>query len=135
MVQEILHEEAPLPLRNLGREVANRHGWQRTGRRIMERVERAIGDAELHDEFGVPFVWVAGTTQTRSPFRGLAERSIQDVSRTEIAYVLDQIENDLSASDDQVGDLARHLGVSRVSNSAREYLKRIVNWYEAEKQF
>lgn len=134
MIQEIITEEAPLPLRNLGREVANRHGWQRTGRRIMERVERAMGDAELHDEFGVPFVWTAGSIQTRSPFRGLAERSIQDVSRTEIASVLDEIGDDLLASDDQIGDLARYIGVARVSNSARKYLDDIKSWYEIEGQ-
>ena len=74
MVQEILAGQAPIPLRNLGREVANPHGWQRTGRRLMERVERAMRDAELHDEFGVPFVWAAGTNQARSPFRGLQGR-------------------------------------------------------------
>jgi Protein of unknown function (DUF3320) len=65
MVQEIISEEAPLPVRNLGREIANRHGWQRTGRRIMERAERAMGDAELHDEFGVAFVWAAGTIHNK----------------------------------------------------------------------
>lgn len=132
MVQEILTDEAPLPLRNLGKEIANRHGWQRTGRRIMERVERALGDAELYDEFGVPFVWSAGTHQARSPFRGLAKRSIQDVSRTEIASALDEIGEDLMASDDQIGDLARYLGITRVSASARAYIDDVRNWYENE---
>jgi len=132
MVREILEDEAPIPLRNLGREVAIRHGWQRTGRRIMERVERAMGDTELHDEFGVPFVWAAGTIQERSPFRGLQGRSIQDVSRTEIASVLDEIVDDLSTSADQIGDLARYLGVARVSSSAREYLKNIKDWYDID---
>ena len=134
MVQEILLEQAPLPVRNLAKEVANRHGWQRTGRRIMERVEHAMGDAEIHDEFGVPFVWAAGTIRERSPFRGLQGRPIQDVSRTEIASVLDKISEDLSTSNDQIGDLARYLGVIRVSNSARDYLKNIKKWYDAEGQ-
>ena len=132
MVQDILVEEAPLPLRNLGRAVASRHGWQRTGRRIMERVERAMGDAEIHDEFGVPFVWAVGTFRSRSPFRSLSERSIQEVSRTEIATVLDAIGKDLTASEDSIGDLARHLGISRISSSAREYLQNVTTWYETE---
>lgn len=132
IVQGILTEEAPLPLRNLGRAVANRHGWQRTGRKIMEHVKRAMENAETHDEFGVPFVWAADTFQSRSPFRGLSERSIQDVSRTEIATVLDAIGNDLAASEDLIGDLARHLGISRVSSSAREYLQEVMAWYESE---
>lgn len=93
-----------------------------------------MGDAELHDEFGVPFVWAAGTIRERSPFRGLLGRPIQDVSRTEIASVLDEIVDDLSTSDDQIGDLARYLGVARVSSSAREYLKNIKNWYDIDGQ-
>ena len=96
----------------------------------MQRVENALGDAELHKEFGVPFVWVYGTYQDRRPFRGLSDRSIQDVSRTEIASVLDKISEDLPASDDPIGDLARQLGINRVSNTAREYLRRVKNWYD-----
>ncbi len=131
IVQDILTKESPLPLRNLGRAVAHRHGWQRTGRRIMQRVENALGDAELHEEFGVPFVWINGTRQDRKPFRGLSDRSIQEVSRTEIASVLDEIGEDLPASDDPIGDLARYLGINRVSSSAREYLLRVKNWRDS----
>ncbi|WP_294613772.1 DUF3320 domain-containing protein [uncultured Roseovarius sp.] len=130
IVQDILINHAPIPLRNLGRAVAHRHGWQRTGRRIMKRVESALGDAEVYDEFGVPFVWGPDTFENRKKFRGLSGRSIQDVSRAEIATVLDEIGEDLSASDDPIGDLARHMGVNRVSSSAREYLLSIKNWYD-----
>ncbi|GHF04112.1 hypothetical protein GCM10016455_26820 [Aliiroseovarius zhejiangensis] len=91
----------------MGREVANRHGWQRTGRRIMDRVERALGAAEVHDEFGTPFVWLSGTYQDRIRYRGLENRTIRDVSRTEVAAILDEISADLKASEDPAGDLAR----------------------------
>jgi len=134
IVQEILSREAPITLRSLGREVAHRHGWQRTGHKIMQRVENALGDAELHDEFGVPFVWLAKTNQPRTPFRGMSDRSIQEVSRTEIATILDEIEADLSASVDQIGDLARHMGVGRVTKSARDYLEGVMRWYEGKRQ-
>ncbi|NOC47321.1 DUF3320 domain-containing protein [Ruegeria sp. HKCCD7559] len=130
IVHEVLVDQAPMPLRNLGREVANRHGWQRTGRRIMDRVEHALGAAELHDEFGTPFVWLAGTYQDRIPYRGLENRAIRDVSRTEVAAVLDEIGADLKASEDPAGDLARHLGLSRVSGSARQQIEEIIRWYE-----
>ena len=130
IVQEILVEQAPMPLRNLGREVANRHGWQRTGRRIMDRVENALGAADLHDEFGTPFVWLPGTYQDRIPYRGLEHRAIRDVSRSEVATVLDDIGTDLTASEDPAGDLARHLGMSRVTSSARQQIEYIMRWYE-----
>jgi hypothetical protein len=130
IVQDILARQAPIPLRNLGQAVAHRHGWQRTGRRIMQRVEKTLGGAEVYDEFGVSFVWAPGTHKNRIEFRGLLDRSIQDVSRTEIAAVLDEIGVDLSASDDPIGDLARHMGINRVSSSAREYLLCVQNWYD-----
>lgn len=130
IVQDVLAKESPLPLCNLGRAVAHRHGWQRTGRKIMQRVKGALGDAELHEEFGMPFVWAHETHQNRMPFRGLSGRSIQDVSRTEIASVLDQISGDLLASDDPIGDLARHMGINRVSSSTRKYLLSIRNWFD-----
>ena len=130
IVQEILVEQAPMPLRNLGREVASRHGWQRTGRRIMDRVEHALGAAEVHDEFGTPFVWLPGTYRDRIPYRGLERRVIRDVSRTEVATILDEIGADLTASEDPIGDLARHIGMSRVSGSARQQIEDIMRWYE-----
>jgi len=131
IVHEVLVDQAPMPLRNLGREVANRHGRQRTGCRIMDRVEHALGTAELHDEFGTLFVWLAGTYQDRIPYRGLENRAVRDVSRTEVAAVLDEIGTDLKASEDPAGDLARHLGLSRVSSSAHQQIEEIMRWYEA----
>lgn len=132
LVQSILSDEAPMTYRNLGKAVANLHGWQRTGRRIMQRVERAAKDAEIHEEFGVAFIWAAGTYRERVPFRGLLGRPIQDVSRTEIATVIDAVKDDLSGSEDQIGDLARHMGISRVSNSARRYLQSVKDWCETQ---
>lgn len=132
IIQDILEKEGPLPLRNLGKSVANRHGWQRTGRRIMDRVKRTMADVDLRDEFGVSFVWVAGTVQSRYPFRGLSDRSIQDVSRTEIASVLDDIGSDLSISEDPIGDLARHLGITRVSSSTRKHLMMVRDWHHQD---
>ena len=129
IIHEILVEQAPIPLSNLGREVSHRHGWQRTGRRIMERVEQALGATELHDEFGTQFVWLPGTHQDRIPYRGLNSRVISDVSRSEVATVLDDIGADLTASEDPTGDLARHLGISRVTGPVRQQIEKIMRWH------
>lgn len=91
----------------MGREVANRHGRQRTGWRIIDQVKRALGAAEVHDEFGTPFVWLSGTYRDRIRYRGLENCTIRDVSRTEVAAILDEIGADLQASEDPAGDLAR----------------------------
>jgi len=97
----------------------------------VDRVKHAIiGAAELHDEFGTSFVWLPGAYRDRIPYRGLENRAIRDVSRSEVATVLDEIGSDLAASEDPTGDLARHLGMSRVTEPARRRIENILRWYE-----
>jgi hypothetical protein len=129
IVDDLVDTFAPITLLRLGRKIALLHGWQRTGNRIQTRVEEAIQEQDIHDEFGKAFVWPSNGYRSRCEFLGLEERSLLEVSRTEIATVLDRVGCNLSDIDDPVRDLARHLGINRLSKSNREYLVRIMKWY------
>ena len=131
LIDGIVARAAPLPLNVLAREVARRHGWARTGQRINDRVRAACRHLDLRSEDGRVFVWPAGGYRERVAYRGLDGRWIQEVSRSEIASVLDGIADGLSYSEDPVLDLARDLGISRLSTGARAYLGDVWAWYHA----
>jgi len=130
IILTIVESEGPIRLDGLARKVAQQHGWQRTGRRIQERVRKNLRSVESHSEFGTAFVWAPGTHTSRVPFRGLAGRSIRDISRTEIASVIDARRRDLVIAEDPVLTLSRYLGIARLSKDARAYLADCVRWRE-----
>ncbi len=130
LMVRIVEDEGPLPLNRLAQRVAQEHGWQRTGKRIQERVQQNLGVVECHSEFDTTFVWAPGTHANRVPFRGLEARSIRDVSRAEIASVIDYHERNLSAAQDPILALSRLLEISRLSKGARAYLEDCIRWRE-----
>lgn len=132
IVEEIIRQKGPMPVKCLGREVANKHGWKRTGRRIMNQVSKAMSGTETRSEFGKEFVWVTGEVQNRVPYRGLDGRQIRDVSRTEIASILDEMDGNIFNADDPHIKLARRLGIYRLSPNARAYLDKVMDWYLGE---
>ena len=115
IIGEIVELEGPMTLRALAQRVAHKHGWQRTGRRIQERVHVNLASVEHHYEFGIIFVWALGSHAGRVPFRGLRERAIRSVSRTEIASVIDCHFRELSEAEDFVLALSCRLGIARLS--------------------
>jgi len=133
IIAEIVEELGPLPLDKLEREVASLHGWSRTGRRIQQRVQSCLNNVDCHDEEGSCFVWSRSSDGTngvrrRVPFRAHLDRNIRDISRTEIADLIDRNAVHLRHSTDMELDLARLAGVGRLSASAREYLSACIAW-------
>ena len=128
MVLSIVENEGPMTLQKLARRVAQEHGWQRTGKRIQARVEKNLGQVERHTEFGTTFVWSPGSHSNRVPFRGLDNRAIREVSRAEIASVIDTHVSQLAKATDPILTLSRRLGISRLSKDARAYLSECVRW-------
>lgn len=128
MLADLIAQDGPIALNSLAKTVAQRHGWQRTGARIATRVEEQLGAVDIRAEFGNRFIWEAGSYADRIPFRGLASRSIRDVSRTEIATVIDSNLKTFAATDDPTMALARQLGIARLSQDARDYLEKCWGW-------
>ena len=132
LILRVVETEGPLTLHRLAQRVAQEHGWQRTGKRIQERVDQHLGAVECHPEFDTTFVWAPGTHAQRVPFRGAEARSIRDVSRAEIASVIDDHAGNLAGAQDPILALSRLLDISRLSKGARAYLEECVRWGEQE---
>jgi len=130
LIKEIVQAEGPLPVSRLARAVAHRHGWQRTGRRIAGRVDGCLDQITCLDEFGVPFAWSNDTYRDRVPYRGLGSRAIRNISRTEIAWAIDQAKSSNFDAEDPVLEMARHLGIGRLSKDARAFLENCIAWRE-----
>ncbi len=129
LVVDIVSRKGPMPLKRLRREVSTSHGWKRTGSRIEAQIQKAMRGIEIQTEFGESFVWIAGDTRNQIPFQGLNGRPIREVSRKEIASVLDAISENLWYADDPVHYLSGKLGIGRLSNQSRAYLEKIIDWH------
>jgi len=128
LVCEIVSEQGPLPFQQLARKISLRHGWQRTGRRILSQVERALDMVERHEEFEQVFIWPKRGYRNRIAFRGLGDRSIQDVSRTEIASALEALGPDPVVDEDGMQKAKDALGITRLSQGARAYILKCDKW-------
>ena len=130
LIHRVVDQDGPLTLHGLARRVAQEHGWQRTGRRILVQVQKNLRTVESHREFETVFVWARGSYSDRVPFRGLNGRSIRDISRTEISSVIDLHARGLENEGDSILALSRLLGISRLSKDARAYLTDCARWRE-----
>ena len=128
LILSIAEAEGPMPLEVLARRVAQEHGWQRTGKRILQRVRENLGAVECHAELTRTFVWAPGMHVRRVPFRGLKDRPIRDVSRSEIASVIDDNAKEIASAEDSMLVLARLLGIARLSGGGRAYLEECAAW-------
>ncbi|TMV88359.1 DUF3320 domain-containing protein [Thioclava sp. BHET1] len=123
---QIVSEQAPMTTDNLAKQIAQDHGWQRTGARIRARVDTILPAFVITDESGTSFVWPASGPSDRVPFRGMAGRSVRDISVHEIASLLDQGGAAISQSEDPPLELARQMGIARLSKDARAYLEHCI---------
>lgn len=130
LIESIVSDEGPLPVSLLGRRVSTLHGWQRTGRRISEQVRASLGRIDVHPESDIDFAWARGSYSKRTLFRAGLDRSIRDISRTEIAGLFDANQDVLQYSEDPVLELARLAGISRLSSDARSYIDQCLRWRE-----
>jgi len=128
MVDTIVTQDGPIRFSVLARQIANEHGWQRTGQRIQSRISSLLNDNIRENVVDASFIWPPSGPKRRLPFHGLQDRSIRDVHPAEIASKVDELRTFLERSSDPELDLARKLGIGRLSKDARVYLENCINW-------
>lgn len=76
------------------------------------------------------FLWLKGSIKDRVPFRGMAGRSLREISRTEIAELIDRNATRISAAEDPELEIAHLAGIAKLSKDARVYLEIGRRWCE-----
>jgi very-short-patch-repair endonuclease len=131
MVAIIIERDAPLRDQTLARLVARQHGWQRTGRRIRDRVLECLSGAELHQEEVGRFVWAVGSHSMRIPFRHGMDRLASDIPQAEIVDLIRQ-HFGFRTSADPARDLARAMGIVRLTEETRSQLDACLRFFAKE---
>lgn len=128
LMERVIAGQGPMPEGSLARRISQLHGWQRTGARIQARISalQDIFDATMEEDNR--FLWISGSVRDRVPFRGMNERSLREISRAEIAELIDRNLARISAAEDPDLELARLAGIARLSKDAREYLNSCRAW-------
>lgn len=129
IIEAVLRQEAPILDALLVQRIARAHGFQRSGRLIRDRVLELV---EQHhhvrqEEFEEAFVWHAeGDVMEWSTYRVPASvndaRSIEEIAAQELRIAASIID-----SGDRALEVARLLGVRRLTGAARERIERILN--------
>lgn len=128
LIRHVITSEAPISELSLARRISQAHGWQRTGSRIQKRISSMHPTWESSSEGSTNFLWSKGSLASRVPFRGLAGRTIREVSRTEIAWVEDQHTARITVAEDPVLELSRLIGIARLTQDTRAYLEECREW-------
>lgn len=128
LIGEVLRQEAPILDALLVQRVARAHGFQRSGRLIRDRVlELAEQRHHLQDAgFDEVFVWqaegdVPGWSTYRVPVSANDARSIEEIAAEELRMAATTVD-----AGDPALEIARLLGVKRLTGAARERIERIL---------
>ena len=122
LVSEIVTLYGPLRDSELFRIVARKHGWQRAGQRIRGRVLDCLGPNQCHEENGSTFVWKPDSYAQVLPFRSDLCREIRDIPQAQI-FGLIRNHPEVQYSKDVARDLARLVGLARLTENTRRYLE------------
>jgi hypothetical protein len=129
IIEEILRQEAPILDALLVQRVARAHGFQRSGRLIRDRVLE-LADQHHHVQqagFEEVFVWhaegdVMEWSTYRVPVSANDARSIEEIAAEEVRIAASIID-----AADPALEVARLLGVKRLTGAARQRIERILN--------
>lgn len=130
IIEEVLRQEAPILDTLLVQRIARAHGFQRSGRLIRDRV---LELAEQHHHvqhagFEEAFVWhaesdVMSWSTYRVPASADDVRSIEEIAAEELRIAASIID----ATADPALEVARLLGVKRLTGVARERIEQILS--------
>ncbi|MFG1461744.1 DUF3320 domain-containing protein [Xanthobacter sp. DSM 24535] len=129
MIDHVIEQESPIRADILAHRIARAHGWLQTGRRIRERVDLHLRDADATQESSGIFVWKKGSlaevVEYRTPTDAASRRTIADIALAELAFVA-VTNRDLLDQPDPALDLARLLGVERLAAVSRSRLDEAI---------
>lgn len=125
LILGIVRSENPIHEHRLTREVARRHGAQRAGRKMQQRVTNCCDQLEVREEHGHRFVWLPDTNKPHIPYRPNLEREVREIPQAEIAALLKERPS-ITSAPDSAKELAQLLGISRLGKSTREHLERVL---------
>ena len=135
MALAVVEQEGPIRDDVLARRIARAHGFARTGSRIKERVLAVIPDLTVTTEEAGRFVWPTKQPVARVAFRYPADdderRSLDEIALEELVG-LASARQDLAAGDDPALALAREIGLSRLSQSARDRLEAALEMAQSD---
>jgi len=128
IIAEVLRQEAPMLDALLVQRIARAHGFQRSGRLIRDRVLE-LADQHHHVQQAAgdeAFVWhtksdVLGWSTYRVPVSANDARSIEEICAEELRIAAGIID-----ATDPALEVARLLGVKRLTGMARERIERIL---------
>ncbi|MEO8297276.1 MAG: DUF3320 domain-containing protein [Burkholderiales bacterium] len=132
MIAHVVEVEGPVLDTVLARRIARAHGWQRTGARIQERVEKLAGKVHQTTEENVgAFYWAASRGPELSisfrPALGDSARAIDEVCMPELIDLARQVRAKTASTDDAILEMARQLGLQRLRSTSRERFQKAMD--------
>lgn len=133
MIAHVVEVEGPVLDTVLARRIARAHGWQRTGARIQERVEKLArkGHRTTDEDVGA-FYWAPGRgPEIRMVFRrpiGEAVRAVDEICMSELAELAREVRSRGNPADSVVVTMARDLGLQRTGTAVRTRLETAIVW-------
>jgi very-short-patch-repair endonuclease len=129
MAFDVLQCESPIRDDILVRQVARAHGFARSGANIRSRILDLLGDVVSTVESTGRFLWASDEPQQVVEFRHAKasedRRSVEEISIAELIGLIKQ-SPELLAKADPAMAVARDIGLSRLSQSARKRIEEAV---------
>lgn len=136
MIAFVVSEEGPILDLALARRISRAHGWQRTGRRIQERVEEVAKRLfKITEEDVGTFYWPerlppGNVVKFRRPGPD-AQRSIDEVCIEELLALAESVVSAEASDDENLALMAKELGISRLRASSRGRLDAALKQFRA----
>lgn len=133
MIAHVVEVEGPVLDTVLARRIARAHGWQRTGARIQERVEKLARSAhQTTDEDVGTFYWAASSGPEvpivfRRAVHETASRAVEEICMAELSELARHLLVSGEASSSVlVVAMARELGLQRTGTAVRARLETAI---------
>lgn len=132
MIEWVVRHEGPVLDTVLARRVARAHGFQRTGNRIQERIEKIAQRLfKTTEEAGGAFYWpneieVCNEIAFRRPADDGNTRGVEEICEAELLSLARQVLHRGYTGQDALVAMGRELGLQRVREASRSRLEQVL---------